>query len=119
MAVYWGRACCLPCEAAAAMCEGCSRACDGLCDRCDCSACCCPPGKPSPVFLSYTLAVCGLPAAVAAVAGLVALTDHCDQKLQLYLILNVRVDCPTPCMSLTKPQLVHPLSHWGGTGLPS
>jgi hypothetical protein len=91
MAVYWGRACCLPCDALAAMCEGCSRACNGLCERCDCTVCCCPPGKPSPVFLSYTLLVCGLPQAVAAVAGLVALKDKCDQNLQLYLILNVRL----------------------------
>jgi hypothetical protein len=105
MAAYWGRACCLPCEALSALCDGCGRACDAVCARCDCAQCCCPPGRPSPVFLSYTLLIAGLPQTIAMVAGLVALRQSCDQQLQLFLILNVRT--PPLLETLLPAQPIH------------
>ena len=66
-------------------CECGCKACDAACSA-PCQAfgkCCCPPDKPSPIFLTYSLAVCGIPA-VLALLGMTSAKD-CANNVKVFL----------------------------------
>lgn len=105
MAAIWGRICCLPCEACGKLCELSCRACSGACEACGnaCSEfekCLCPPNRPSPIFLTFTVMFAGVPGLVSLFVGLVNITKDCDESLALFLLLQVRFQprCPSTQM---------------------
>ena len=66
-------------------CECGCRACGAACSA-PCAAfgqCCCPPDKPSPIFLTYSVAVCGIPA-VMALLGMTS-AKNCGDNVKVYL----------------------------------
>jgi len=89
---------CKPCDL---FCQGCSKCidegcncrgkvCDGTCKACH--SVCCPANAPSPIFLTFTLVVCGIPA-VIALAGLVeGASSGCDQPIVIGLGASIGIN---------------------------
>eukprot|EP00283_Hemiselmis_rufescens_P008743 CAMPEP_0173423632 /NCGR_PEP_ID=MMETSP1357-20121228/3865_1 /TAXON_ID=77926 /ORGANISM="Hemiselmis rufescens, Strain PCC563" /LENGTH=243 /DNA_ID=CAMNT_0014386779 /DNA_START=81 /DNA_END=809 /DNA_ORIENTATION=+ len=87
--------CCKPCELC---CKFFGTCIDEGC-KCCCAVCtkpcelfhdfCCPTNRPSPIFLTFSVIVCGLPM-IAGIIGLASGTsDPCDQPLFIYLAVSI------------------------------
>ena len=102
---------CKPCEL---FCQGCSKCidegcncfgkvCDGTCKMCH--GFCCPPHAPSPIFLTFTFIVCGIPIVVGLVGLAEGASPGCDQPIVAGLGASILInalliafagDAPTP-----------------------
>mmetsp|Transcript_13366 Transcript_13366/g.26353 ORF Transcript_13366/g.26353 Transcript_13366/m.26353 type:complete len:348 (-) Transcript_13366:359-1402(-) len=87
--------CCKPCEYFGKACgtcvdEGC-KCCCAMCTKpCELlHSFCCPTNRPSPIFLTFSAIVCGLPM-IAAVVGLASgASEPCDQPMVTYLGVSI------------------------------